>query len=174
MNLLTTIRSLRGNKVAAAIEELHRSENDLADAILGLADLHKTDHEIFHIAQDIAAWSHEHVRRLAGIGSAYGTELNGPPHDRSVVVAGLKQKTAELVGRHHEPGLLLLADLRRVHRKAAGVSLDWEVLAQTAQALEDAELLSIAEECHPQTLRQLRWANSKVKELSAQIMVTGG
>jgi hypothetical protein len=69
--------------------------------------------------------------------------------------------------------MLLLADLRHVHRTAAGVSLDWEVLAQTAQAMQDTDLLAVAEDCHPQTLRQMRWANAKVKETAAQTMVTG-
>ncbi len=55
---------------------------------------------------------------------------------------------------------------------AAGVSLDWEILAQTAQAMKDSELLATAKRCHPQTLRQLRWANAKLKESSAQVMVT--
>jgi hypothetical protein len=50
---------------------------------------------------------------------------------------------------------------------------DWEVLAQTAQAMKDTELLATAEQCHPQTLRQLRWANATVKETAVQIMVTG-
>ncbi|HSU00730.1 MAG TPA: hypothetical protein VLJ85_24005, partial [Geodermatophilus sp.] len=76
-------------------------------------------------------------------------------------------------GRFHEPGLLLVADLRHVHRMAAGASLDWEVLAQTAQAMKDTDLLAVAEQCHPETLRQMRWANSKVKEIAAQVMVTG-
>ncbi|WP_198020149.1 molybdopterin-dependent oxidoreductase [Nocardioides sp. J54] len=64
-------------------------------------------------------------------------------------------------------------DLRHLHRTAAGVSLDWEVLAQTAQAMKDERLLAVAEDCHPQTLRQMRWANAKVKETAAQVMVTG-
>ena len=173
MSFATLIRSIKGNKVGMAIEELHRSENDLANAILNLADLHSVDHEIFHVGRDVAAWSHEHVRRLSEVGTAYGVDLDAEPEDRSEVLARLKRKTGELVGRYHEPGLLLIADLRHVNRVAAGVSLDWEVLAQTAQALEDADLLKVAEECHPQTLRQLRWANSKVKELAAQVMVTG-
>lgn len=173
MRMRDLVRVRKGNKVALAIEELHRSENDLADAILNLADLHSVDHEIFHVGHDVAAWSHEHVRRLAEIGTAYGLELDPEPNDRSEVLARLKQKAGEMLGSHHEPALLLVADLRHVNRLAAGVSLDWEVLAQTAQALEDADLLDVAEECHPQTLRQMRWANSKVKELSAQVMVTG-
>lgn len=47
------------------------------------------------------------------------------------------------------------------------------MLAQTAQAMKDTELLRTAQECHPETLRQMRWADSKVKVTAAQIMVTG-
>jgi hypothetical protein len=173
MNLVQTLRSLHGKKIGAAIEELHRSENDLAGALLNLSDQQKVDHEIFFVARDIAAWSQEHVRRLAQVGRDYRLDLDPDPEDESSLLARVKQKGAELTGRFHEPTLLLLADLRHIHRMAAGVSLDWEVLAQTAQAMKDTELLSLAQDCHPQTLRQMRWANAKVKETAAQIMVTG-
>ena len=173
MRIAQTMRSLHGNKVGAAVEELHRSENDLAGALLNLSDQQKVDHEIFYVARDIAGWSQEHVRRLAQVGRDYGLELDPDPEDEASLLARLKQKGAELTGRFHEPTLLLLADLRHIHRMAAGVSLDWEVLAQTAQAMTDTELLSTAQECHPETLRQLRWANAKVKETAAQIMVSG-
>ena len=53
---------------------------------------------------------------------------------------------------------------------AAGVSLDWELLAQGAQAAKDAELQELASRCHPQTLRQLKWANAMLKVLSPQIL----
>ena len=171
--ITTTLRSLHGNKVAAAIEELHRSENDMAGALLHLSDQQKVNHDIFYVARDIARWSHEHVRRLAEAGRDYDLDLDPDPEDEETLLARLKQKGAELTGRFHEPGLLLLADLRHLHRMAAGVSLDWEVLAQTAQAMKDRELLSLAEDCHPETLRQMRWANAQVKETAAQIMVTG-
>jgi hypothetical protein len=173
VNVTTTLRSLHGNKVGAAIEELHRSENDLAGELLGLADQQKVDQEVFYVGRDIARWSQEHVRRLAEVGRDYGLDLDPEPDDESSLMARVKQKGAELTGRFHEPGLLLLAGLRHIHRSAAGVSLDWEVLAQTAQAMKDEELLSLAQSCHPQTLRQLRWANAKVKEASAQQLVTG-
>lgn len=172
MNFSATVRSLHGNKVGGAIAELHRSENDLASELLGLADRHKVDHETYHVARDIARWSQEHVRHLARVGRDYGLELAPEPEDEATLLSRLRQKGSELTGRFHEPGLLLLADLRHVHQMAAGVSLDWEVLAQTAQALKDRELLGVAESCHPETLRQMRWANASVKSKSAQIMVT--
>ncbi|HYF74855.1 MAG TPA: hypothetical protein VD864_18650 [Nocardioides sp.] len=173
MKITQTLRSLHGNKVGAAIEELHRAENDLAGALLNLSDQQKVDHEIFYVARDIAGWSHEHVRRLAEAGGDYGLELDPQPEDEASLIAKIKQRGAELTGRFHEPSLLLLADLRHIHRTAAGVSLDWEVLAQTAQAMQDSELLSVTQACHPETLRQMRWANAKVKETAAQVMVTG-
>jgi hypothetical protein len=171
--LASAVHFLRGNRIGLAVRELHRSERKLGDALLNLADQQKVDHEVYYVARDIARWSREHVRRLAEIGPKYDVRLDPEPADESKLLARLKQKGAQLTGRFHEPGLLLLADLRHVHRLAAGVSLDWEVLAQSAQAIKDSELLNIAVECHPQTLRQLRWANAKVKESAAQIMVTG-
>jgi hypothetical protein len=173
MSWTSALRSTKGNKVGMAIEELHRAEDDLVGALLSLADEQKVDHEVFHVARDIAGWSQEHVRELARVGRAYGLDLDAEPAGEPGLIARVKHKGSELAGRHHEPGLLLLADLRHVHRMAAGASLDWEVLAQTAQALKDTELLDVAQRCHPETLRQMRWANAKIKETAAQVMVTG-
>lgn len=159
-------------KVGLAIEELHRAENDLAAALLHLSDRHKADHEIFHVARDIARWSQEHVRELARVGKDYGVDLDPEPEDDPTLLAKVRQKGAELVGRHHDPALLLLADLRHIHKMAAGVSLDWEILAQTAQALKDRELLAVSKDCHPETLRQMRWANAQLKVQAAQTMVS--
>lgn len=172
MTWVATLRGEKGNKVGLALGELHRGENDLATTLLGLADRQKVDHEIFHVARDIAAWSSEHVARIAEVASDYGVDLEPEAHAEPGLLARAQQKTAELAGRHHDTGMLLLADLRRVHVLAAGVSLDWEVLAQTAQALKDETLLSVASDAHPQTLRQMRWANAKIKELSPQVMTT--
>jgi hypothetical protein len=160
------------NKVGLALTELSRAENDLAGELLRVADRHSTDHDIFYLGHDLAGWSQEHVRRIAECGPEYGVELDTEPADESSLMATVRQKGAELLGRHQDPGLLLLSDLREIHCKAAGVSLDWEILAQTAQALKDDELLDLSRQCHPQTLRQLRWANASLKTNAAQIMVT--
>lgn len=75
--------------------------------------------------------------------------------------------------RHRsEPTLLLLADLRRIRRIAAGASLEWELLGQAAQAAKDLELLELTSRCHPQTLRQTRWANAMLKGLSPQALTS--
>ncbi|MFY1693254.1 hypothetical protein [Plantactinospora sp. WMMB782] len=160
------------NKIDMVIRELHRSENKLAVDLLRMADRHSADHEIHHVGRDLSRWSQQHVTELARVGRDYGLDLAEQARDESGLFAAVEQKASELVGRHRQPGVLLLADLRHLYRDASGVSLDWEVLAQAAQATRDMELLGLAKRCHPQTLRQARWANAKLKETSAQVLVS--
>lgn len=162
------------NKVGLAMRELHRSESRLALTLLKVSDRHKVDHEVFHLGRDLSRWSQQHVRELARCGRDYGLDLDPEPRGLDDgLLRTVRQRGSELLGRHHDPALLLLVDLRALHRMVAGVSLDWEVLAQTAQALKDRELLAVTQDCHPQTLRQLRWSNAALKERAAQVMVTG-
>lgn len=159
-------------KLNLALRELHRSEQGLAADLLKVADRHKVDHEIYHVARDLARWSQQHVHELADVGARYGLKLDDEPEEDSGLLATVRAKASELVGRRPEPGLLLLADLRHLHRVAAGVSLDWELLAQGAQAAKDTELLALARRCHPQALRQMRWANAMLKVVSPQILAS--
>ncbi|MGY1844609.1 hypothetical protein [Modestobacter sp. SYSU DS0875] len=159
-------------KLGLAIEELHRSENHLAGALLAASDRHKADHEVFYVARDIARWSQDHVQALAAIGHDHGVQLDPEPEGDPSLLATLRQRASDAVGRRSEPGMLLLADLRHIHREAAGVSLDWELLAQAAQGARKPDLLQLAQRCHPETLRQMRWANAKLKESATQALVS--
>ncbi|GAA5133016.1 hypothetical protein [Pseudonocardia adelaidensis] len=160
------------SKLRLVLRELHRSETSLARDLLAVADRHRADHEIFHVARDVAGWSQEHVRRLAEAGRDHGVRLNPQPRWELPGVGGLARKAGEALARRPASGLLLLADLRRVHRKATGVSLDWELLAQAAQAMKQQPLVELAADCHPQTLRQMRWANAHLKVTSPQVIAS--
>ncbi|MGW4063094.1 hypothetical protein ACWEGE_32755 [Amycolatopsis sp. NPDC004747] len=158
-------------KLDLVLRELHRAETAMAKELRKASDRHHAEHEIHHLARDLAGWSAAHVRDIARAGRAHGLDL-----DEEVPGPGplepLRTALSELGGRRPEPGLLLLADLCRLHRRAAGVSLDWELLAQGAQAAKEAELLELASRCHPQTLRQLKWTNAMLKVLSPQILTS--
>jgi hypothetical protein len=157
-------------KLGLAIRELHRSERKLAHELNVMAARHHSDQDISHLARDMVGWSQRHLCELAEHGRHYGLRLSAEP--RTASVTGFLQSRVSGMLRHRpEPGLLLLADLRRLHRVAAGVSLDWELLAQGAQAAKDSELLTLASRCHPETLRQMRWANAMLKELSPQVLM---
>ncbi|KHL01431.1 hypothetical protein [Sinomonas humi] len=160
-------------KIGLALEELHRSEAELAHELLKISERHKVDHEIFHLAKDLARWSQQHVRDIAEIGKDYGQDhLDPEAGTKHGPVDAIVEKGSELIGRMSSPALLLLRDLREVYMKAAGVSVDWELLAQAAQGIKHRDLLALAQKDHPETLRQMRWANGKLKESATQILVS--
>lgn len=156
-------------KLGMALREIHRSELRLARSLDAIAARHHNDHGIHHVAIDLAQWSREHVALIAETASDYGVRLRA--HPRTAALSESPQRwLSDRLGRRPEPALLLLTDLRRLHRLAAGVSLDWELVAQGAQAAKDGRLLELTQRCHPQALRQMRWANAMLKELSPQAL----
>lgn len=159
-------------KLDLAIEELHRSEDHLVTVLMSMSDRHEADHEVFYVARDMAGWSRQHVAELARIGRDFGLRLDPQASGDPGLLASIRQRTSELLGRRSTPGLLLLADLRHLYREAAGTSLDWEILAQSAQGAKERELLGLAERCHPQSLRQARWANAHLRVASPQVIAS--
>ena len=161
------------NGITLTLRTLHRGERRLAHHLVTVAERHRTEHEVHHVATDLARWSREHVRRLAEAGAEHGARLGDPPdHSSDGVLATLREKASEAVVQRPEPGLLLLRDLRELHVSAAENSLHWEMLAQAAQASKDGGLLALASSCHPRTLRQMRWTNTMIKNLSPQILTS--
>lgn len=159
-------------KLGLALRELHRAEKSLVRDLLAVSDRHVVEHEVHHVARDLAGWSRDHLHALAEAGQRYGLHLDDSPAEHAGPLGAVRRTLSELTGGRPEPGLLLLADLRRLHRKAAGVSLDWELLAQGAQAAKDKDLVALATRCHPRTLRQLTWTNSMLKTLSPQVLAS--
>jgi hypothetical protein len=159
-------------KIGLALEELHRSENHLAHQLLALAERHKVDHEIYHLGRDLAVWSQDHVRLVAEAGSRYGVDLDGEPAGDPNLLKKVREGLSDRLGRRSAPALVLLQDLRSIYIDASGVSVDWELIAQAAQGVKDTQLMELAKRCHPDTLRQARWANGKLKESATQILVS--
>jgi hypothetical protein len=164
-------------RLGVALQELHRAENDLVELLLTVSSRHQDDPEVHHAARDLATWSQDHVRKLAEAARRYGEDLDPQPQGDPSARQRLRERLVDLVsdrlGRHSDPPLRLLHDLRAVHVAAAGVSVDWELIAQAAQGLEDEELMALAAGCHADTLRQVRWADAQLKEAATQALTTG-
>jgi len=143
-------------RIALALRELHRAEKSLARTLVVVADRHRTEHEVHHVARDLAGWSRTHVDELAKAAGNYDLRLDDDPPSSEGPLAPVRRKLSELMGRRDEPGVLLVADLRRIHRAAAGVSLDWELLAQGAQAVKDTVLASGSTPSRPKA----RWSSA--------------
>ncbi|GGQ01670.1 hypothetical protein [Streptomyces roseolilacinus] len=159
------------NGVAFLLRALHHGEKHLTRHLTAVAERHRTEHEVHHVATDLAGWSREQVRCLSETAGHYGLDLDDSADTRlPALVSTFRQKASEAVSHRSEPGLLLLRDLRELHLGATENSLHWEMLAQAAQATRDDRLLGLASACHPATLRQMRWTNTMIKNLSPQIL----
>ena len=162
-------------KIAIALREAHDAETELAAELLRVGERHKADHDVFHVTRTLGHWCDRHVRRLAEHAARYDTDLDAEAVEDERgrgVVARVREKGSELVGRRPEPGVLLLRDLREVHLAAARASLAWTALGQGAQAVSDSELLATVTACHPETIRTLKWTVQKVKEASPQVLAS--
>ncbi|WP_260479139.1 hypothetical protein [Kibdelosporangium aridum] len=96
-------------KLDLALRELHRSEAALAKDLLKVADRHKAEHEIHHVARDVAKWSADHVRELATAARRYDVELDHEISRSSGALASIRTTVSELAASRPEPGLLLLS-----------------------------------------------------------------
>lgn len=95
-----------------------------------------------------------------------------PAPDQPSYLSQLGERLAGMVGRWPESALLLLEDLRTLYLLGSDTSLGWEMLAQLAQATHRSDVLQLASDCHPQTLRQLRWANTMLNALCPQTLTS--
>ena len=159
-------------KIGLALQGLYRAESDLADELLRLSEQYREEHDIHHLARDLAGWSQRHVREIAETAKEYGVTLELEPLGEFDTARTVRKKGGHLLDPRGEAALRLLDDLRAVYVKASGVSLDWVLLGQAARGIKDSELLTVVARCHPDTLRQVRWANAMLKELSPQILTS--
>jgi hypothetical protein len=156
------------------LRELHSGESELEWRLLAAADRHRTEHEVHHVTTDLARWSRENARALAALAGTDGSLFAHLKQWAATndVTAAIRQRAATLIGRRPEPGLLLLHDVRALYVLATRNSVNWTMLGQAAQASRDSRLLSVVSECHPRTLRQVKWCNAILKETAPQILVT--
>ncbi len=120
--------------ITVTLHALHDGERRLERNLLAAAERHRADHEVHHVATDLARWSHEHTRRIADAARRHGLDLSGPDGGPAPgPLAAPPGKAAETLGAR-EPALFLLDDLRDLHLAATANSLHWEMLAQVAQA----------------------------------------
>jgi hypothetical protein len=153
-----------------AIRDVHEAETELHRELLALGERHQVDHDVFHLTRTLAQWSAANIAALAPHGERYGVDLDAEPDGSSSLMAALRETGSQLIGRRPEGGLLLLRDMRTLYLAACEASIDWVVLGQGAQGAHDQELLSVVSRCHPQTLRTVRWATTKLKESAPQVL----
>jgi hypothetical protein len=163
------------SRIGLALRELYRAEEELADEYVKVGERLGAEHEVWYGCKRFAEQCHAHADTLRRLAARYEEEL--PPSGDGEVgetsTAALRHKLSELLGRRPESGLLLLRSLRQLYVQAQEVSFHWIVAGQIAQAARDGELLAAVDELHRETLTQIKWLKSHVKEASPQALVAG-
>ena len=85
-------------------------------------------------------------------------------------LAGVREKTSQMLASRTHAGALLLADLRRFLARASDASVTCVILAQGAQAAQDTDLLSSVTAAHDTVLRTHRWALTRLKTTAPQVL----
>lgn len=154
------------NGIQYALDRVHSAERGLLELFDEMILRHPDDVEVWYGVKDLRRWSAEHVDALAAQGADHDMELG----DDTAPIGPVGRAVARLSHLTERRELGLLEDLHDVFLAGSNASLAWEMLAQIAQAKHEQELLNLTKSSHPQTLRQIRWANTLLKTLSPQTL----
>lgn len=161
------------NKIGQLLGDLHDAETDLAHQYRIVAEREAAEHDVHYMCYTLARQCDQHAEQVRRIADGFGKPLAGPSGERLTnVLAGLRHKTSELLGRRPEAGLLLLRDLRQLYLMAEEASVHWIALGQVAQAVRDHDLLDQVSAPHKQTLTQVKWLKTRIKESAPQVFLT--
>ena len=164
-------------KLGLAIQQVSSAESDLAEELHKVGERHKTDQEVYHLTRTLANISRKHIEELARYNDRYEVSVDADDAEEeegrlSGLLDPVREKGSELMGRRPTSGMLLLRDLRQLSRLASEVSINWVILGQGAQAVRDRELLQTVKQAHDDNLRQLKWANTMIKQISPQVLTS--
>jgi hypothetical protein len=160
------------NGIQFALRRAHGGESQIGSDLLQVAERHRAEHEIHHVTRDLASWSIKHVALIAEHASRVDLDLDLDIDSPPSAASRLRESLPTALDRRPHPGILLLDDLRGLYLQASDNSLAWEMLAQIAQAKHEPDLLTLTQRCHPQTLRQIRWANTMIKTQTPQLLAS--
>lgn len=158
-------------KIGTVLAAVHESEATLYQDLLALSQRYANEHEIHHVAKDVAQWSRNHIKDIAAIATDYGQVLDSDVPDVRTFKHAAKQSHNATPGIDKPAGLGLLWELRDIHMSASGISMQWTMLSQAAQALRKSGLSEMVKKCQAETDRQVTWAKAQIKQLSAQTLV---
>ena len=143
------------------LELLENSEQQLADALMMLAQHHGDEPDIEQTCELLASWSRQNLEKLKPLIERYSEEKSDEP----------ERLKRDLFEEPRTGSLALLRDLHDVWLLASEVQLCWSVLEQAAKALRDRDLESVCTQCSAQTKRQVNWLLQRIQQAAPQALV---
>jgi len=140
---------------------MHRSELDLANGFLVVADGHAEEPDVYHLCQTLAKQCEEHAGKLKPFMDRYGEEKPEEP----------ERLYHELFDEVRLGSLGLLRDLQDLYVMSQFCDITWTMIGQAAQGARDRELLEVVETCEGQTAAQIKWLKTRMKQAAPQVLL---
>ena len=141
---------------------LHHSEEELGRAFREVGERHRDEPDVMVTCNRLATKSEAHAAALSPFARRYGESRGEDEPERL---------HSDLFKGPRSGALALLRDLHDLYLMACEADMCWTVLAQSAQALRDRELLETIHECEQETQVQMRWLKTRIKQSAPQILV---
>jgi erythromycin esterase-like protein len=166
---------MSNRKIGILLGQLHDAETDLAAEFREVAQRQAAEHDVFYLCQTLAQQCDDQAQQVRSMAERFDHDISAPDDQGQVsnVMSALRRKTSELMGRRPEAGMLLLRDLRQLYLMAEEANVHWIALGQVAQAVRDHDLLGQVSLLHKQTLTQIKWIKTRLREATPQVLCTG-
>jgi Domain of unknown function (DUF892) len=157
-----------------AVEDVHDAEAELGKRLRVTGERHASESDLYHLGHTLARRCAEHLRALAPFADRYGAKPAPDDPDASPgLLATVRRKSGEILGRSQAAGLLLMADLRELYLAAQHAEIAWVVLLQAARARRDPELIEVVTRCHEEAEMCSKWLRTRIKEAAPQVYAAG-
>jgi hypothetical protein len=160
------------------VHELQAAEADLGDGFRRVAQRHEVDHDVWYLGNRLAKECDALAARLAPFPDRHGFQT--PPEEGNFVEeladavrAAVRRRIAQATGRMPVSGVVLLRDLHGLYLLAQDVQARWIMVGQGAMAARDKALNAVVSEGKELTGKHLRWLETKLKEVSPQVLSQG-
>jgi ferritin-like metal-binding protein YciE len=139
---------------------LQSSERVLARSLESVAKRHRDQPSISAMLMLLARWSNVHVEKLDPIVKRYpGASATSPQILSSVLFKGPRKGS---IG--------FLRDLQDLSLLAHAVHGNWTVIDQVAAATRDDDMKALCDAHISETMRQLEWMDTRIKEVAPQVL----
>jgi len=149
-------------KLPVYLSLLTQSEGTLEESFRQVAAAHGDEPDVHFLCLTLAQQCHEHRTRLEPVIDRYGS---GGADDEP------ERLHADALGEPRSGPLGLLRDLQDVYLLVNLADITWTMVKQAAEALRDDELLDIVNHCEKETIVQLQWLKTRMKQAAPQALI---
>ncbi|MFP3466999.1 hypothetical protein [Leifsonia sp. SIMBA_070] len=149
-------------KLPVYLTLLAESESTLADSFRKVADAHGDEPDVHFLCLTLAKQCDDHRKKLDPVIDRYGGSTTDDEPERL---------QADAIEEARSGPLGLLRDLQDLYLLASLTDVTWTMVKQAAQALRDADLLTIIAGCEHETSVQLRWLMTRMKQSAPQALI---